>query len=128
MDLPMPIILKIIEIAGIAGVVLVLWWYDQRTTSRIIEDHRKESQATLETYRKDMQATLAAYRCDMEETRRMYESNVRLVEGYEGMARDLHDIVVLNVQKLTSMEKSILQNQYCPVVRVKKEHVEVETG
>ena len=51
----------------------------------------------------------------------MYESNVRLVEDYAGLAKDLHDVVIMNTQTITRLVDSIKTNQYCPAVRLEKQ-------
>ncbi len=55
----------------------------------------------------------------------MYESNVKLVEDYEGLARDQRDIITLNTAKWSEATESIRANQYCPAVRTEKKRVEV---
>lgn len=95
---------------GLPGLVLVLWWLDS-----------KSHQKSLEVYRQDMQKALAIYGEHMQEIRRMYESNVRLVQAYESVARDLRDVVVLNTQTMTTLTNDIRSNQYCPKVRLNKQ-------
>ena len=123
--LTLPVIFEIVKILGVIGLVILLWWFDQRSTAKIIEDHRVEQGKLLETYRADMKATLDSYREDMQEAREMYKNNVKLVEGYASIAQDLHDIVVLNIQEISGMRKSIESNQYCPMARFKKKSIEV---
>ena len=51
---------------------------------------------------------------------RMYESNVRLVEGYEEVAKDLREVVIMNTQAMTKACDAINDNQFCPMVRLEK--------
>ena len=51
---------------------------------------------------------------------KMYEKNVSLVEDYATLAKDLHDIVIMNTQAMTKLVESIKKNQYCPAVRLEK--------
>jgi len=45
------------------------------------------------------------------------------VEAYDKLGGDLKDLIVLNTRCLTGLSDEIKQNQYCPMVRVKKEQV-----
>jgi len=57
--------------------------------------------------------------------KRMYENNVKLVEGYARLADDQQSMVIKNIEVLTKLADKIDQNQYCPMVRVEKKKVEV---
>jgi len=62
--------LKLAEIAGqfgLPGLLLVLWYLNDRSRDK-----------TLQNYRTDMQKALSNYQDDMAEIRRMYENNVKL--------------------------------------------------
>jgi len=48
---------------------------------------------------------------------RMYQNNVKLVQNYESIARDLKDIVILNTQAVQKVCDKIETNQFCPAVR-----------
>jgi hypothetical protein len=48
------------------------------------------------------------------------------VVGYESMCKDLHDMVVLNVDKLFTMNEKINQNGVLPLQRLRKTKIEVE--
>mgnify|MGYP001175417048 CR=1 FL=1 len=60
------------------------------------------------------------YRSGLMEIRQMYKNNVHLVEGYEGVCKDLKDVIVLNTETNTKMLDAIMTNQFCPNVRLKK--------
>ncbi len=51
---------------------------------------------------------------------KMYENNVMLVENYEKLATDLHDVVIMNTQIMQRLADDIKTNQYCPMVRLEK--------
>jgi len=51
---------------------------------------------------------------------KMYENNVMLVENYEKLATDLHDVVIMNTQIMQRLADEIKTNQYCPMVRLEK--------
>ena len=61
------------------------------------------------------------YRNGLNEIRQMYKNNVHLVEGYERLCGDLKDVVILNAQSVANLNKSIEDNQFCPMVRLKKQ-------
>ena len=54
----------------------------------------------------------------------MYESNVKLVKGYEQLSGGLQDSVMLNTAKWTQAIEKIDTNQFCPVHRTKKIRME----
>ena len=83
---------------GIVGLIVVLWWFDQKKIWKVLNQ----------------------YKADMAEQRRMYENNVKLVQGYEGLASDLKDVVIMNTQAMTTINDSVNSNQYCPQVRLEK--------
>jgi len=68
-------------------------------------------------YRDEMAAVLARYKEDMAEMRRMYESNVKLVEETQMLAKDLKDVVMVNTQTFSQLTDAIKHNQFCPIVR-----------
>lgn len=105
--------LKLIEMFsqfGLAGVILVIWYRSDRSRER-----------TLNKYREDMLNILHEHGKYMEETRRMYEDNVKLVRGYQALATDLKDVVLLNTQSFTHLGDAITHNQFCPMVRLEKQ-------
>lgn len=51
---------------------------------------------------------------------KMYENNVTLVEDYAKLAKDLHDVVIMNTQTITTLVNAIKTNQYCPAVRLER--------
>lgn len=59
---------------------------------------------------------------------KMYESNVALVKSYEGIARNLQDLVILNTQTMTEATDTVLHNMFCPLVRhkVKTRDIEID--
>jgi len=60
------------------------------------------------------------YKAGLLEIRQMYKNNVHLVEGYEGVCRDLREVIILNTQANTELTDAIKTNQYCPNVRLNK--------
>jgi len=54
---------------------------------------------------------------------KMYESNVRLVEGYESISVDLREVVIMNTQAMTRACDAINQNQFCPMVRIENQKI-----
>ena len=106
---PLPTIVKVIEIFGPVGLIALIWYLDTRNFAKIIEDRRQETEKILQTYRSDVDAV-----------KEMYRNNVKLVEAYEAVCRDMHDLIVLNVERLSVMTEKIDQNEYCPLQRLRK--------
>src|SRR5512139_3213370 len=50
----------------------------------------------------------------------MYENNVKLVQDYDSVARDLKEVVVVNCQAMQKVCDKVDMNQYCPIVRDKQ--------
>jgi hypothetical protein len=94
-------LLKIFGDYGLIGLVILLWWMDNRRIMNILELYKK----------------------DMEEQRKMYQTNVDLCKDFASIANNLQDIVTLNVQAMTEAKDAINQNQYCPLVRVDQQKV-----
>lgn len=110
--------LKLMEFAGqfgLPGLLLVLWFFNERGRER-----------TLREYRDDTQDILREYRADMLEIRKFYERNVTLVQAYESLAKDLKDVVVMNTQAWTRAQSAINGNQFCPQVRLEKKAAGVQ--
>lgn len=80
---------------GPFGIVLVLWWFDQRR----------------------VQSILTSYKADVKKVSAFYHSNVKLVESYEKLSGDLAGIITLNTQIQTQLVEQIKTNMFCPLVR-----------
>ncbi|ESP62816.1 hypothetical protein SMITH_197 [Smithella sp. ME-1] len=102
-------VLKIVSDFGTIGLIIFLWWQDNRRIENILEKNSKDMAAVLDRYSKDMA-----------EQRKMYESNVSLCKDFASVTNDLRDIVTLNIQTMTECKDSINQNQFCPVIRISK--------
>jgi len=100
-DIPLSTLLKVLTDAGVIGLILFLWWYDNRR----------------------IWVVLKQYQADMVEMRKMYENNVSLCKDFSSVSHDLREVVILNVQQMTTMNDAIRQNQYCPVVRIDKKQI-----
>jgi len=105
-------IIAVFTAFGPVGLIALVWYIDMRAMRKVHADHKEQ-----------ITVILASYKEDAAEARRMYESNVRLVEAYDKLGGDLKDLIVLNTRCLTGLSDEIKQNQYCPMVRVKKEQV-----
>ena len=104
--------IKMIEIGaqlGLTGLVLVLWFLADRSKNKMIE-----------TFRADIFKILNQYEKDMQELRHMYESNVKLVNAYEDVAKDLREVVIINTQAMQTISDEIRTNQYCPAIRIEE--------
>ena len=99
---------------GPLSLVVVIWYFDIKAMRKLNEK-----------YRTDTQEILADHKEYMEEIRRMYLSNVKLVDSYEDLARDLKEVVIMNTTAMTHLGDDINRNQYCPMVRVEKKNIGV---
>jgi hypothetical protein len=107
-------VIEIVKLFGPMGLIAVVWYVDTRNFQKLIEDRRVETNNIL-----------TAYRDDIATVKEMYRNNVKLVESYQGVCGDLHDLVVLNVEKLSVMTEKIDQNEFCPLQRLKKSKIEI---
>ena len=98
---------------GFIGLVLYIWYVDHRRFQTVVDEHKAQISAVLESYR-----------TDMTETRRMYENNVELVKSYQILARDLHDVVILNTQGFQKTLDAVMSNQFCPLNRIEKKQTQ----
>lgn len=105
----LPTAIAIVKELGIPAVILLLWYYSERSSARL-----------LRNYRDDVQATLRQYAEHMQEIRRMYENNAELVRAYEQVAKDLRNTVTLNTSIMQELVDNIRSNQYCPMIRIEK--------
>ncbi|NSW85489.1 MAG: hypothetical protein HPY84_04110 [Syntrophobacteraceae bacterium] len=108
-------ILKIISNFGIPGMVLVIWYFSEKSHER-----------TLKQYREDMMGQRMMYEDGMQEIRRMYENNVELVKNYASLAGNLKDVVMINTRSWQRVSDDVNRNQFCPMVRLKKDAVGVQ--
>lgn len=99
MDLNVLGVLKILSDFGVLGLVIFLWWSDN----------------------KRVWAVLNQYKSDMIEQREMYRANVSLCKDFSSVANDLRDIVSMNIQTMTRLDESVGQNEFCPMVRIRRE-------
>ena len=99
---------------GPIGLVVVIWYFDIKTMRKLNEK-----------YRGDTQEILSDHKEYMDELRNMYRSNVKLVDSYEDLAKDLKEVVIMNTTAMTHLADDINRNQYCPIVRVEKKNIGV---
>ena len=108
---------------GAPGMVIIMWYVDQRRMDRQREEHTKEQTALLKELRDDREAhekeigrVLDAYRNDIREARRMYEDNVLLVKNYERLSAEHMDTIRLNTQTQTGLLTLLRERQPCHTV------------
>jgi hypothetical protein len=85
-------ILELLSKFGLIGLILFLWWYDQRIRDQQDKVHRKDLAVILERYDKDMR-----------EVRGMYERNASLCRDYAEISKDYKDLIILNTQAITRL-------------------------
>ena len=99
-------LIQIFRDFGPFGIVVILWWYDGKQTRKI----------------------LSQYKDDMDEARQMYKNNVHLLERNEELSGDLKDVIIMNTKAMTTLAEKIEGNDFCPMVRLKKQAPGVVEG
>jgi len=99
-------VLKVLGEFGTVGLIIFLWWADNRR----------------------FQGLLDQYKADMNEQREMYKSNVSLVKKSLEVSADLRDVVILNTQVMQTLCDEIRQNEYCPATRINKKKAYIAGG
>jgi len=74
-------VLKILGDFGTLGLVIFLWWADNKRIYAILDQ----------------------YKADMAEQREMYKNNVKLATAYETLASEHVDMIRLNVSAITEL-------------------------
>jgi hypothetical protein len=100
-------VLKILADFGLVGLIVYLWWADNKRIWTVMGESNKQLMTVLHQYEKDMI-----------EQREMYRANASLCRDFASIATDLRDIVTMNIQRMTLMDDAIRQNQFCPMVRI----------
>ncbi len=108
---------KIVSSFGIPGIIFVVWYFSERSHDR-----------TLRAYREDTLRQQKVFEDGLSEVRRMYEDNVELVKVYASLASDQKDVLIMNAQGFAKLSDQIGLNQFCPMVRLKKQATGREEG
>lgn len=108
MDSSLAVMAKLVADLGLVGLVIFMWWSDNKRLVTSNEEHKK-----------DMASVLAQYTKDMTEQREMYRANASLCKNFSSISADLRDIVSLNIQKMTQVDDAVRGNQFCPVMRIR---------
>ncbi|MCE5242489.1 MAG: hypothetical protein ABFD98_15690 [Syntrophobacteraceae bacterium] len=95
---------------GIPGIIFVVWYFSEKS-------HEK----TLTAYREDTLRQQKVFQDGLAEVKRMYENNVELVRNYASLAGDQKDVLIMNAQGFTKLSDQVAGNQFCPMVRLKKQ-------
>ncbi len=104
------LIFKFGPILGPSGVVFLLWYWSDKSATKMLRIYREDTMQ----WRREQEMALG-------EVRQMYIANVDLVKDYRSIANSLQDVVMLNTQTITRLCKTVEDNQYCPMVRLKKQ-------
>ncbi len=109
-QIPFDLAAKIASSFGIPGIIFVVWYFSERSHDR-----------TLRAYREDTLRQQKVYEDGLAEVRRMYEENMELVRAYSNLASDQKDVLIMNAQGFARLSDQIGLNQFCPMVRLKKQ-------
>ena len=109
-NIALDVAIKLASSFGIPGIIFVVWYFSEKS-------HEK----TIQAYREDTLRQQKVYQDGLAEVRRMYEDNVELVKAYDALASDQKDVLIMNTQGFTRLCDQIDKNQFCPMVRLKKQ-------
>jgi len=109
-QIPFDLAVKTASSFGIPGIIFVVWYFSERSHDR-----------TLRAYREDTLRQQKVYEDGLAEVRRMYEENMELVRAYSNLASDQKDVLIMNAQGFARLSDQIGLNQFCPMVRLKKQ-------
>jgi hypothetical protein len=123
MEMSLSSLIKLATEIGPLGLVVFFWWYDNRRIWNVFEQHKKELAIERAQAAELTKNILEQYRGDMDEQREMYRTNASLCRDFSSVASDLREIVIMNIEKMTRIEESVRQNQFCPVVRMDKKQL-----
>ncbi|MBV5328870.1 MAG: hypothetical protein JZU65_14780 [Chlorobium sp.] len=122
--LSLTVIMSVVSMLGLPGLVLIFWYVDQRRYDRdrkeqIERDSKRELQHLAESavIKEQHAASMALFDKRFEAVVRMYEDNVLLVKGYERLAGELTNVILLNTQIMTKLAERIDNNLFCPIVK-----------
>lgn len=101
-------VMGVVYALGTPGLIIVLWWVDQRRIEQIQTAHSA-----------DVNRILQAYKEDVKKVSSFYHSSVKLVEAYEKLSGELSGVIHLNTQVSTRLVERIDSNMFCPLVREK---------
>lgn len=141
----------IVKTLGAPGIIIICMGGPSLVMAFMYSDHRRYERERLEAARADgvkqsqavEERARAEARHQMEMTKleqqftaiitqqekrfevvvKNYDSNVILVEGYQKLANDLAGIIHLNTQMMTRLVEKIENNQFCPMVKEKRNGV-----
>jgi hypothetical protein len=103
-------LIKLVSGFGLPGAILVIWFLSDRNHSK-----------TLAAYREDTLKMHQSGRESLAAVKQMYENNAVLVKAYQNISGGFQDLVVESTKTLTKVCDAIDRNQYCPMVRLKKD-------
>jgi len=95
---PLGILVELIRLLGLPGVILVIWYYDGKRIDKVMDKYKK----------------------DLIKMTSLVKKTQGIGKGYEQMAGDLKDVIMLTTQAMTKIGDAIETNQFCPMVRLKE--------
>ncbi len=102
-------IIKVASTFGVPGIIFVVWYFSERSRDK-----------TMAAYREDTLRMAKTYEDGLAEVRQMYKNNVLLVEGYARLASEQKDVIIMATAEVQKLSDKVDQNQFCPMVRLKK--------
>lgn len=114
--------LAITKDLGPVGLVIFFGWLNMRWVDKKLADEKAARELERKEAAERFVGLVEQSKRHMMEQRKMYEDNVVLVKGYEGLAHDLSGIITLTTQTMTELVQMIRNNLYCPIVRERGPH------
>ncbi len=109
-NIALDLAIKLASSFGIPGIIFVVWYFSEKSHER-----------TIQAYREDTLRQQKVFQDGLAEVRRMYEDNVELVKSFSALASDQKDVLIMNAQGFAKLSDQIGLNQFCPMVRLKKQ-------
>ncbi|MBI5634873.1 MAG: hypothetical protein HZA15_15505 [Nitrospirae bacterium] len=100
---PIGTVFMVVMVGPWIVMVIVAWLQEKRFVS-LANGHEKRFEAVV----------------------KMYEANVQLVKGYDAIAKNLQDLVIMATQTMTQVSDSVTHNLFCPLVRHKAKPRDIE--
>ncbi len=100
MELTVPNLLSLLNVLGLPGLIVWIWYVDQKKINEILAQNA---------------ACLSQYKTDMTEMRKMYESNVVIIKRYNEVTDNYTAMAFKFTETITKLTILIENNMYCPL-------------
>ncbi len=95
-------LVAIVQAIGPLGLLIYIYWRDQRKIDHIQAETREYVRKFTESY----------------------DKNIVFINNYEVLAKALAEIITLNTQQMTTVIQMIKDNQWCPLTKTRRQVTE----